>query len=139
MKIFNKYHFSQFCIDPTIFHIFQFCLYLWAWNSHPSVPRLNNSVKLKSFIEPFWDRNFSNYAPNVGALFRLSAINCVKLFFEIRPETRFSSLFRFLAIYSPMWRKSKSARKNVFPVEFRKTDFCNRFLKAWRLLILRTK
>ena len=30
-------------------------------------------------------------------------------------------------------RKSKSARKSVFPVEFQKMVWCNRFLRAWTI------
>ena len=40
---------------------------------------------------------------------RLSRIDCAKQFFEIRPETRFFSRFRFWSIYSPMSRVSASA------------------------------
>ena len=71
---------------------------------------------------------FSKDVPSILAFFRLSGIDCAKPFFEIRPGTRFSSLFRISPnetlenfdslISSSIEQKFEISWKSVFPVNF---------------------
>ena len=118
-------------------------LQVHEWGKSMCVPQLNimlnHNLTNEGIVKKVFEFFFSNYESSVLTFSRLSGIDCTKSFFEIRPGTRFFELISIFVLMVLYTGRNSNKLVSYFEkrVEFRKTIWCNRFLRALRMLIQR--